>query len=250
MQSPPFGILGINNNNPCHASNPLQRQQTQEQDKPDNSLLSWSWTLPLGLANAEEKEEKEAQKQRLQERQEKSTLLGRRSSCSSWHWWHSSGTSHSWCWWQWCFCRLFSSSVRQSRKRQWGRNGCGSSCCKKTSCRQPLPSWLLQHPSLQHTSTQLPKGSATRHNTTHQEWIPQLQEKRDRGRIQDIWLGRHQWRPLVCVPIFTFWKEQVNKCSMPELDMDHNYIGLYKTHEDMFQIMLTLKPKRPAPKKK
>ena len=115
MQSPPFGILGINNNNPCHASNPLQRQQTQEQDKPDNSLLSWSWTLPLGLANAEEKEEKEAQKQRLQERQEKSTLLGRRSSCSSWHWWHSSGTSHSWCWWQWCFCRLFSSSVRQSR---------------------------------------------------------------------------------------------------------------------------------------
>ena len=40
---------------------PLQKTQTQEQDKEDNSLLSQSRTLPLGLANAEEKEEKEAQ---------------------------------------------------------------------------------------------------------------------------------------------------------------------------------------------
>ena len=61
MQSPPFGILGINNNNPCHASNPLQRQQQQTQEQLDNSLLSRSRTLPLGLADTEEKEEKEAQ---------------------------------------------------------------------------------------------------------------------------------------------------------------------------------------------
>ena len=60
MQSPPFGILGINNNNPHHTGNPLQRQQQQTQEL-DNSLLSWSRTLLLGLANAEEKEEKESE---------------------------------------------------------------------------------------------------------------------------------------------------------------------------------------------
>ena len=52
------------------------------------------------------------------------------------------------------------------------------------------------------------------------------------------------------MPIFTFWREQVDKGAMPELDMTNNYVSLYKTHEDTFQIMLTLKPKRPAPKKK
>ena len=30
------------------------------------------------------------------------------------------------------------------------------------------------------------------------------------------------------VPIFTFWRVQVDNGSMPEPDMDHNYIGLYK----------------------
>ena len=59
MQSPPFGILGINNNNPCHASNPLQRQQQQTQEQLDNSLLSRSRTLLLGLADVEEKEAQE-----------------------------------------------------------------------------------------------------------------------------------------------------------------------------------------------
>ena len=52
------------------------------------------------------------------------------------------------------------------------------------------------------------------------------------------------------VPIFTFWREQVGKGAIPEPDMDHNYIGLYKNHNNTFQIMLTPKPKRPAPKKK
>ena len=44
--------------------------------------------------------------------------------------------------------------------------------------------------------------------------------------------------------------EQVDKGVMPELDMTNNYVGLYKAHEDTFQIMLTLKPKKSAPKKK
>ena len=34
------------------------------------------------------------------------------------------------------------------------------------------------------------------------------------------------------VPIFTFWRDQVDKGSMPEPDISNNYIGLYKTHED------------------
>ena len=58
---PTFGILGINNNNPRHAGNPLQRQQQQTQEQLDNSLLSWSRTLLLGLADVEEKEEKESE---------------------------------------------------------------------------------------------------------------------------------------------------------------------------------------------
>ena len=61
MQSLPFGILGINNNNPQHADNPLQRQQQQQTQEPDNSLLSRSQTLLLGLTDVEEKEEKESE---------------------------------------------------------------------------------------------------------------------------------------------------------------------------------------------
>ena len=48
---------------------------------------------------------------------------------------------------------------------------------------------------------------------------------------------------LYVVPIFTFWQDQVNKGMMPEPDMSSNYIGLYKTHDNTFQIMLTPKPK-------
>ena len=46
------------------------------------------------------------------------------------------------------------------------------------------------------------------------------------------------------------WCEQVDKGAMLEPDMSNNYIGLYKTHKDTFQIMLTPKLKRPPPKKK
>ena len=52
------------------------------------------------------------------------------------------------------------------------------------------------------------------------------------------------------VPIFTFLRDQVEKGAMLEPDIDHNYISLYKMHKDTFQIMLTPKLKRPAPKKK
>ena len=45
---------------PATQVTPLQRQQQQTQEQPDNSLLSRSQTLLLGLANAEETEEKES----------------------------------------------------------------------------------------------------------------------------------------------------------------------------------------------
>ena len=82
------------------------------------------------------------------------------------------------------------------------------------------------------------------------EWLPRTCKKKETGeefKTYDLvdangslWYG---------VPIFTFWRDQVDKGSMPEPDMSNNYIGLYKTHEDTFQIMLTPKLKRP-PKKK
>ena len=56
MQSPPFSILRINNNNPHHTSNPSKQDK---EDKQDNACLSQSLTLPIGLADAEEREEKE-----------------------------------------------------------------------------------------------------------------------------------------------------------------------------------------------
>ena len=52
------------------------------------------------------------------------------------------------------------------------------------------------------------------------------------------------------VPIFTFWRNQVDKGSMSEPDMSSNYISLYKMLKDTFQIMLTPKPKKPTPKNK
>ena len=86
-------------------------------------------------------------------------------------------------------------------------------------------------------------------NPPHQEWLPwtaKKKETREEFKTFDLvdingglWYG---------VPIFTFWREQVDKGVMLEPDMSSNYIGLYKTHEDTFQIMLTPKPKRPTPK--
>ena len=98
---------------------------------------------------------------------------------------------------------------------------------------------------------QLPQGLITGDNHPHQEWLPQTaKEKRNQGRVQDIWPGRHKWRPLVRRTHIHILAGQVDKGAIPELDMSSNYIGLYKTHDDTFQIMLTPKPKRPAPRKK
>ena len=44
---------------PTTQATPLQRQVTQDKDNKDNSLLSQSQILPLGLADMEEREEQE-----------------------------------------------------------------------------------------------------------------------------------------------------------------------------------------------
>ena len=83
------------------------------------------------------------------------------------------------------------------------------------------------------------------------EWLPWTCKKKETGEefktydLADV--NRGLWYR---VPIFTFWRDQVDKGSIPEPYMSSNYIGLYKTHEDTFQIMLTPKPKRLTPKKK
>ena len=82
------------------------------------------------------------------------------------------------------------------------------------------------------------------------EWLPWTCKKKETGEefktydLADV--NRGLWYR---VPIFTFWRDQVDKGSMPEPNMSNNCIGLYKTHKETFQIMLTLKPKRPTPKR-
>ena len=51
------------------------------------------------------------------------------------------------------------------------------------------------------------------------------------------------------VTMFNYWREQVEKGVMPEPDMLNNNIGIYKDHEDNYQIMIVPKPK-PKQKKK
>ena len=83
------------------------------------------------------------------------------------------------------------------------------------------------------------------------EWLLCTAKKKDTGEefktynLVDV--NRGLWYG---VPIFIFWRDQVEKGVMPEPDMTNNYIGLYKTHEDTFQILLTLRPKKPTSKKK
>ena len=132
-----------------------------------------------------------------------------------------------------------------------GRNAYGSSCCKETQCIQSILSRLLWHPSTLQPLPQSLEGSASGNYTSHQGVVTtDLKEKghRDEFKAYDLvdvngglWYG---------VPIFTFWREQVDKGAMPEPNMEHNYVCFYKMHEDTFQIMLTPKPKRPAPTKK
>ena len=81
MQSPPFGILGINNN-PHHTSTPLQNQDKGKDNS--NSCLFQSWTLPIGLADAEERRSRRTRRTKTKywRRQEKQSLHRRQPAPS------------------------------------------------------------------------------------------------------------------------------------------------------------------------
>ena len=82
------------------------------------------------------------------------------------------------------------------------------------------------------------------------EWIPRITKKKDTQEtfktfdLVDVngglWYG---------VAMFNYWREQVEKGALPEPDMVNNNIGLYKDHEDNFQVTIVPKPK-PKTKKK
>ena len=141
-------------------------------------------------------------------------------------------------------------STRQGGKQRRGRNGCGSSCYKEMQDQQPLPSWLLQHPFVLKSSPPVPQG-LPQGITLTKEWLPHTCKKKETGEefktFNLVEINGGLWYRVL---IFTFWHKQVDKGAMPESDMTSNYIGLYKTHEDTFQIMLIPKPKRLTPKKK
>ena len=75
------------------------------------------------------------------------------------------------------------------------------------------------------------------------EWLPRTAKKKDTEEelfdLVDVngglWYGE---------PIFTFWREQVDKVPSLNWTWSTTILGLYKMHEVTFQIMLTPKPKR------
>ena len=90
----------------------------------------------------------------------------------------------------------------------------------------------------------VPQGPSPGTTLLIKEWLLWTCKKKKTGeefKTFGLWHG---------VPIFTFWCDQDDKGAMPEPDMSSNYIGLYKTHEDTFQILLTPRLKRPTSKKK
>ena len=184
MQSPPFGILSINNNNPHHTCNPPPKPGQQQ-----GQLAPIPVTNPtVRLADAEEREEQEKRtKTKFWRHQESKSLHGRQpapSSSPQWTW-RSTSSKIQWRqWWWWCICRHFANSTKWGRKWGRGRNGCGSSCHKEAAYQQPLPSWLLQHPSFQFLAPQQPKGPSPWHHPSHQGVVATYsKEKRNWGRV-------------------------------------------------------------------
>ena len=88
-------------------------------------------------------------------------------------------------------------------------------------------------------TTTIPRTSSG-NNPPHQGVVTADSQEEGQWRgVSDVRSGGGKWRTVVWSPIFTFWREQVNKGVILEPDMEHNYIELYKTHENTFQIMLT-----------
>ena len=243
---------GLTTTIPAMQVTPLQRAASKEQtQEPDNSLLSWSWTLPLGLVDVEEKEEKEnsapkvlgaPRKEHPSQEMELTLLLTPTRLSQPDPWLTLMMTVFLWTLLELCMAKQKSAM----RKRCWA-----APAAKKRQVSNPYRPGCcgtLLFSSLWH---QYPKGLPQGTTLLIKEWLQRTSKKKDSR--EEFWMY-----DLVDVngglwygaPIFTFWWDQVDKGVMPEPDMEYNYIRLYKTHKDTFQIMLTPKPKRPAPKKK
>ena len=146
--SPSFGILRINNNNPCNTGNTTSKPG--EWPGPGQLHLSWSLTLPTGLADVEEKAEKESKENKLPPTPEKTTTIHRGQSALSsslqWGWWDCSSQSNHQSCRQWCF-----TIIRELHKMKWKavmrKRLMWQLYHKEVACQQPISSWLLQHPS-------------------------------------------------------------------------------------------------------
>ena len=199
---------------PATQATPLQRQVTQDKDNKDNSLLSQSQTLPLGLADMEEREEQEKENkvpgapkkpERLSQEMELTLLL--------------------------TLMRLFWPEPQLTSTMTTMHLQTIHKLCKakqKVMMRKRLL-WqlLLQRSGVQATTTVLVAAglSSSVHSATAtpkdlpqgttlliKEWLPRTAKKKETGEefkmfdLVDIngglWYG---------VPIFTFWRDQVDK---------------------------------------
>ena len=160
---------------------------SQEKDQV-NSRLSQSQTLPIGLADAEESEEQENKEKENKvpeapRKQEPSwetacTLLITLMRLTK-HFHQDPMMSP--------MMMMYSQTLRKLCEMRWKvkerRSGCGSSCCKEAVCQQPLPPWLLRHPSFQLHTPQLPQGPPPGHHPPHQGVVAvNSKEKRTPGK--------------------------------------------------------------------
>ena len=250
MQSPPFGILRINNNNPRHAGNPPPKtgepgQQGQLSPIPVMNPSTRAGQCREGGAG----EGKQAATRSTKKRQAFTgdrahaapntddtlpahptaglaadddafvdTLQTLRGEVES----DDEEEAH-----------VAAPATKKQRASNPYRPGCCGTLLFSSLCHQ--------YPK------DLPQGTTL----LIKEWLPRTAKKKETSeefRTYDLVdVNSGLWYR---VPIFTFWRDQVDKGAMSEPDMSSNYIGLYKTYEDTFQIMLTLKPKCLPPKKK
>ena len=251
MQSPPFGILGINNSNSHHAGNPPPKAASA--DAGTGQLPPIPVTNPstrVGRRGGEGGEGERNKGSRSAKKRAPFTGDGAHTAPDT----DDTLPAHS-------TTRLapdddaFADTSRTPHGEEESSGEeetvAAAPAAKKRRASNPYHPGCcdtLLFSSLRH---QYPKDLPQGTTLLIKEWLPRTAKKKETGeefRMYDLvdvngglWYG---------VPIFTFWRDQVDKGAMLEPDMEHNYIGLYKMHEDSFQIMLTLKPKHPQPKKK
>ena len=155
------------------------------------SRLSWSWTLPIGLADMEE-QEKKAKSHKHQERK----VSIHRRQCTPLlivpmklikHF-QPEGLST-------IPLKMCLQSLQElhTTRRKWGsgRNGCGSSCYKETLCKQSISHQLLWYHSLLQPMSPVPKVPSTGCYTTHQGVVTaDLQERTgEEFKTFGLWYG-------------------------------------------------------------